>query len=255
MPVYLIAKFSIAVDTTDDISQSPSCSANPYFNGRRRRMSLLQSLRYQNKQLADSGFIYHPSDASARESVPSQGPSRSPISEKDLQNLTRLHEFTLSKVSSTISEEQDTNTSRSSFMKLKAKTRALFARNLRRRSESTNGRRDSGISRTIELDEDRATYASIDRMAKANGQRTSPSTNDSGRGSQGRIAETINNTSGGDSESIRDADVILEEGSPSESRCPPSHSATYYRRSSASFSPYCVEFTLRSGKILRKQCL
>ena len=42
-------------------------SFNPYLAGRRpRRMTLLESLRYQNKQLADSGFELLPEEKNSK---------------------------------------------------------------------------------------------------------------------------------------------------------------------------------------------
>lgn len=53
--------FTVGGDNDQDVYDLPTS----YLNGRRqRRMTLLQSLRYQNKQLADSGFELLPEEKS-----------------------------------------------------------------------------------------------------------------------------------------------------------------------------------------------
>ncbi|TMS34246.1 hypothetical protein L596_001875 [Steinernema carpocapsae] len=126
---------------------------------RRRRMSLLQNLRYQNKQLADSGFNCH-----------------SNRTDSDAQN-DNFRAYRHDSASESPERHRKT-TSFSSFSNIKAKTKAFFRKE-----------RKSSSQRAPSVDTDGA-KSSTDCLSK-DYRRKSPSTNDSGHGSQGKIDEII----------------------------------------------------------------
>uniref|UniRef100_A0A0N5A829 PDZ domain-containing protein 2 n=1 Tax=Syphacia muris TaxID=451379 RepID=A0A0N5A829_9BILA len=145
--------------------------SNLYSNGRRhRRMTLLQSLRYQNKQLADSGF-----ELVAEEK-----------SNKDAESITELpiksNDDTLSSLQA---REAATKSNSLSINRIKAKAHAFFGKKNRKKRQSVTSGEAS--SKECASDTEHARYTSIDYSSKESRQRKSPSTNDSGRGSQGRL--------------------------------------------------------------------
>ncbi|VDM37771.1 unnamed protein product [Toxocara canis] len=169
-------ELNFAVDASNEADQFVLSASNPYLSGRRRRMSLLQTLRYQNKQLADSGFECHQSDKA----------------ERDLASPSALLQkrYSESPPSSPVEEEAEQKLSSSSFTKLKAKTKALFAKKGEKKSHMLEQRGDISSdvsSRCGPSENERAIYSCIDFTAKEKAQRKSPSINDSGRGSQGRL--------------------------------------------------------------------
>ncbi|KAK0394908.1 hypothetical protein QR680_001003 [Steinernema hermaphroditum] len=129
------------------------------YGPRRRRMSLLQNLRYQNKQLADSGFNCH-----------------SQRTDSDPQN-DHFRAFRHDSASESPERHRKT-TSFSSFSNIKAKTKAFFRKE-----------RKGSSQRAPSTDTDGA-KSSTDCLSK-DYRRKSPSTNDSGHGSQGRVDEII----------------------------------------------------------------
>lgn len=168
-------------DANAECDQCALSASNPYLSGRRRRMSLLQSLRYQNKQLADSGFEIHQAERS----------------ERDLGSPTNLSQkrYSDSPPSSAIEEEDVSKLRPSSFTKLKAKTCALFGRkNIKKQQNPEKGAYSEASSRCCASDNENAIYSSIDLSAKETRHRKSLSTNDSGHGSQGRLCIDEENT-------------------------------------------------------------
>uniref|UniRef100_A0A1I8AD26 C2 domain-containing protein n=1 Tax=Steinernema glaseri TaxID=37863 RepID=A0A1I8AD26_9BILA len=129
------------------------------YGPRRRRMSLLQNLRYQNKQLADSGFNCH-----------SQRTDSEP--QNDHYRAYR-HDS-----ASESPERHRKTTSFSSFSNIKAKTKAFFRKERK------------GSSQRAPSTDTEGAKSSTDCLSKEY-RRKSPSTNDSGHGSQGKIDEIV----------------------------------------------------------------
>ncbi|VDD95815.1 unnamed protein product, partial [Enterobius vermicularis] len=158
---------SVGGDNDQDVYDLPTS----YLNGRRqRRMTLLQSLRYQNKQLADSGFELLPEEKSNKDG---ESITESPIkSRSDLLPSPPIR-YGGSKTNSL------------SLTKIKAKAHAFFGKRSRKKRHSVALGESS--SKECASDTEHTGYTSIDYSTKENRQRKSPSTNDSGRGSQGRL--------------------------------------------------------------------
>ncbi|KAL3995303.1 hypothetical protein ACH3XW_25275 [Acanthocheilonema viteae] len=159
---------SLSADICSDLDQSLVVSSNPYFY-RRRRMSLLQTLRYQNRLLADSGVECR-SQQSDRGSETAKG-HRSSFSSPFSSSVTK-----------------DSKGS-SSIMKLRNKTFAFFGKRSSKRSQTIDDQISSDdCTKYCQTNEnDQPIYSSIDLNAKEIRHGKSPSTNDSGHESQGRI--------------------------------------------------------------------
>ncbi|VDK18286.1 unnamed protein product [Anisakis simplex] len=138
----------ISVDAGNEADQYLMCSSNPYLAGRRRRMSLLQTLRYQNKQLTDSAF-------DSPRSVGNKSERVQQCLGLELENYPECHNLdTINHISPTggdllshhsrrsaiesppssqfqeelILNKSSNSPSALSFSKLKAKTKALFGK-------------------------------------------------------------------------------------------------------------------------------
>uniref|UniRef100_A0A0R3RKR0 PEHE domain-containing protein n=1 Tax=Elaeophora elaphi TaxID=1147741 RepID=A0A0R3RKR0_9BILA len=169
-----------SADICSDLDPAVVVSSNPYLY-RRRRMSLLQTLRYQNRLLADSGVECR-SQQSDRGSETARG-----------------H---LSSYSSPFSSSEPKDSRRSSsIIKLKNKyefgskyyskfsytrTFAFFGKRSSKRSQTCDEQISSNGC-TKYCQNDQPIYSSIDLSAKEARQGKSPSMNDSGHESQGRI--------------------------------------------------------------------
>lgn len=157
-----------------DVCCDPLISgSNPYLYPR-RRMSLLQTLRYQNRHLADSGVECHgeQSDRDSEIAVshrlftngPSCSPPFTPVESKDAKRS-------------------------SSIFKLKNKTFGLFKKRSFKKFHVGEDRifENNSAKRNDSKVVEQPIYTSIDLSSKGGHHGKSPSTNDSGRGSQGRI--------------------------------------------------------------------
>uniref|UniRef100_A0A915AAN1 C2 domain-containing protein n=1 Tax=Parascaris univalens TaxID=6257 RepID=A0A915AAN1_PARUN len=144
-----------SVDASNECDEFTLPASNPYLYGRRRRMSLLQTLRYQNKQLADSGF-----ESQTNEKIEQDMSSPSGTLPKRCSD---------SPPSSPIEEEKMQKTSRSSLSKLRAKTKAFFGKKgekeLRIMEEGIIS--NNGSSRCCPSESERGIYSCIDFTAKA----------------------------------------------------------------------------------------
>uniref|UniRef100_A0A915Q3V1 Uncharacterized protein n=1 Tax=Setaria digitata TaxID=48799 RepID=A0A915Q3V1_9BILA len=157
-----------SADISSEMDPGLVITSNPYLY-RRRRMSLLQTLRYQNRMLADSGVE-----------------CRSQQSDGD-NDATKAHQSSYSPPFSA-SEPKDSRRS-SSIIKLKNKTFAFFGKRSSKRSQIGNDRisNDQSTKYCQGNENDQPIYSSIDLSAKEARHGKSPSTNDSGHDSQGRI--------------------------------------------------------------------
>ncbi|VDN81789.1 unnamed protein product [Brugia pahangi] len=163
-----VGRDSSNADICSDLDPTLVASSNPYLY-RRRRMSLLQTLRYQNRLLADSGVECH-SQQSDRGSEAARG-----------------HRSSYSSPFPSL-EAKDSRRS-SSIIKLKNKTFAFFGKRSSKRSQTCDEQISSnGCTKYCQSNEnDHPIYSSIDLSAKETRHGKSLSTNDSGHESQGRI--------------------------------------------------------------------
>uniref|UniRef100_A0A8R1U1D8 Uncharacterized protein n=1 Tax=Onchocerca volvulus TaxID=6282 RepID=A0A8R1U1D8_ONCVO len=160
---------SSSVETYNDLDPTLVISSNPYPYRRRRRMSLLQTLRHQNRLLADSGVE-----------------CRSQQSDQGSEIATKTHHSSNSSPFSSL-ETKDSRR-RSSIVRLKNKTFAFFGKYSSKRSQIGDKQISSnGYAKCCQNNEnDQPVYSSIDLSAKEVRHGKSPSTNDSGHESQGQ---------------------------------------------------------------------
>ncbi|VDN07302.1 unnamed protein product [Thelazia callipaeda] len=198
---YLIKLFDICSDE----DPSSTINFNPYLC-RRRRMSLLQTLRYQNRLLAEMGV-------ECRGEIGQDNDTQ-------VSHHQSLHKNRPSDLSLHSPLEAHSSKQTSSITKLKNKTIAFFGKrslkknqNIKERIPSVNSLkylRNNAAEQPI--------YSSIEFSAKENRRFKSPSTNDSGHGSQGRYGiddehtdDKINDQCQGEIKSV----VVVEQANES----------------------------------------